>query len=187
MRRLGLSRVADVVMAPLVYPSAWLLRVIRERGVQNFPRCKEALLAMGVFPIRDHYTEPQFNLGATPGAPRKLGGITWNVPEQLAFLGRMSFASELEHVPVRKTSSLEFYVGNGSFGPGDAEYWYQLLRLLKPRRVFEIGSGNSTLMAVKGPSRKRFSPPPLVPIHRLPSRSSWNDHTLSLERPWLLP
>lgn len=149
MRRPGLSRVADVVMAPLVYPSAWLLRVIRERGVQNFPRCKEALLAMGVFPIRDHYTEPQFNLGATPGAPRKLGGITWNVPEQLDFLRRMSFASELEDVPVSKTSRLEFYVGNGSFGPGDAEYWYQLLRLLKPRRVFEIGSGNSTLMAVK--------------------------------------
>src|SRR5947208_1718587 len=95
MRHLGLSRVADVIMAPIVYPSAWVLRVIRERGVQNFPRCKEALLAMGVFPIRDHYTEPQFSLRTVPAVERKLGGIAWNLPEQLALLGLMSYASEL--------------------------------------------------------------------------------------------
>jgi hypothetical protein len=32
---------------------------------------------------------------------------------------------------------------------GDAEYWYQLIRLIKPNRIFEVGSGNSTLMAIK--------------------------------------
>jgi hypothetical protein len=35
------------------------------------------------------------------------------------------------------------------FKSGDAEYWYQLIRAKKPKRIFEIGSGNSTLMAVK--------------------------------------
>jgi len=149
MRRLGLSRVADAFMAPFVYPSAWLLRVIRERGIQNFPRCREALHAMGVFPIRDHYTEPQFNLNGSIPVARTLSGIAWNMPEQLELLGRMSYAAELRDLPRKKPAGLEFYVDNVSFGPGDAEYWYQILRVLKPRRVFEIGSGNSTLMALK--------------------------------------
>lgn len=136
-------------MAPFVYPSAWLLHVIRKRGIQNFPRCREALLAMGVFPIRDHYTEPQFNLSASPPVERKLSGIAWNMPEQLELLRRMSYAAELANLPREKPAGLEFHIDNVSFGPGDAEYWYQLLRVLKPRRVFEIGSGNSTLMAQK--------------------------------------
>jgi len=149
MARLRLSRAADVVLAPFVYPSAWLLRTLRERGVQNFPRCKQALLQMGVFPIRDHYTEPSFQAEPSQNGSRRLAGIAWNLPEQLELLGAMSFASELADIPVEKPAGLGFYIGNQAFGPGDAEYWYQLLRLKKPRRVYEIGSGNSTLLAVK--------------------------------------
>lgn len=149
MARLRLSRAADVILAPLVYPSAWLLRTLRERGVQNFPRCKQALLNVGVFPIRDHYTEPSFNVPPGPNATRALAGISWNLAEQLELLSSMSFAAELLDIPVEKPSGLEFFMGNQAFGPGDAEYWYQLLRLKKPRRVYEIGSGNSTLLAVK--------------------------------------
>jgi predicted O-methyltransferase YrrM len=33
------------------------------------------------------------------------------------------------------------------FTRGDAEFWYQMIRHLKPRRIYEIGSGYSTLMA----------------------------------------
>jgi predicted O-methyltransferase YrrM len=149
MVRLGLSRAADVVMAPLVYPSAWLLRLIRARGVQNFPLCKRALEQIGVFPIRDHYTEPQFSAFGASDAERSLTGIDWNLAGQLALLEQMTFASELESLPREQPGGREFYLGNGAFGPGDAEYWYQLLRLKKPKRVFEIGSGNSTLLAVK--------------------------------------
>ena len=149
MARLRLSRAADVVLEPFVYPSALLLRVLRARGVQNFPRCKQALLKMGVFPIRDHYTEPTFNVPPGPDAARKLAGIDWNASEQLEELARMSYASELADIPVEKPNGHEFFMGNQAFGPGDAEYWYQLLRLKKPRRVYEIGSGNSTLLAVK--------------------------------------
>jgi hypothetical protein len=47
----------------------------------------------------------------------------------------------------------KFYLNNGAFESGDAEYWYQLIRTIKPRRIFEIGSGNSTLMAIKAIDR----------------------------------
>jgi hypothetical protein len=49
----------------------------------------------------------------------------------------------------------EFYYENGSFGPGDAEYWYHIIRQFKPQRIIEIGSGYSTLMAVRAIQRNR--------------------------------
>ena len=46
----------------LVYPAAWTLRRIRLKGVERLPYCKGVLLRMGVFPIVNHYYEPQFDL-----------------------------------------------------------------------------------------------------------------------------
>jgi hypothetical protein len=37
---------------------------------------------------------------------------------------------------------------NDTFKQGDADYWYQIIRKLKPKRIYEIGSGNSTRMAI---------------------------------------
>lgn len=71
-------------------------------------------------------------------------GIDWNIDEQIALLSKMSFAEELAETPLDKPDHLGFYLNNDSFGPGDAEIWYQMIRLKKPRRIFEVGSGNST-------------------------------------------
>jgi predicted O-methyltransferase YrrM len=48
---------------------------------------------------------------------------------------------------LQSAKHLEFYYNNGSFEAGDAEYLYSLIRLVKPKRVVEIGSGYSTLMS----------------------------------------
>ena len=40
-------------------------------------------------------------------------------------------------------------MNNAAFDSGDAEFWYQIIRLKKPRRIFEVGSGHSTLMALQ--------------------------------------
>src|SRR5262249_17075291 len=45
------------------------------------------------------------------------------------------------------TPEFQFYLGNGSFEAVDAEMLFGLIRLLKPRRMYEIGSGFSTLLA----------------------------------------
>ena len=148
----------DVAVAPIVYPAAWLLGKVRAVGVEHMPRCKRALLRMGVFPIRNHYYEPQFDLTKIKrplAQERPLPGIDWNVEEQMTLLHALSYADELADTPFDKPDDLSFYLNNGSFESGDAEFWYQLIRLKKPRRIFEVGSGNSTLAAMQAIRRNQ--------------------------------
>ena len=142
----------DILLAPLVYPSAFLLKMIRMAGVQRMPLCKQALLQVGVFPIRNHYFEPLFDcraLGDTSEQHRNLPGIELNVTGQLDLLESFCFNAELDGIAGSKTDELAYHFNNVAFESGDAEFLYNLIRLKKPARVFEIGSGHSTLMAVK--------------------------------------
>jgi len=153
MKKLNIKKVllADFFLLPLVYISGRVLELVRRVGIQKFPLCRKALLDIGVFPIRDHYFEPQFNFNEIKHSfseDRNLPGINWNIPEQLKMLDKLSFSEELKNTPTEKKNNLEFYLNNDSFLSGDAEYWYQLIRLKKPKRIFEVGSGNSTLMAI---------------------------------------
>lgn len=116
------------------------------------PLCKGALMRVGVFPLRSHYYEPQFDhrKARIPfSQDRSLPGIDWNVAGQLEMLDRFCFSAELASLPKRRMSALEFGLRNGTFEMGDAEFWYQMIRAVKPKRIFEVGSGNSTLMAIK--------------------------------------
>ena len=109
-------------------------------------------MRVGVFPVRNHYYEPQFDmrgLRTLLSDDRTLPGIDWNVGEQLELLGRFTFGAELTNLPPAPTGRREFTFGNGAFESGDAEYLYQMIRLMRPKRFFEVGSGNSTLMALR--------------------------------------
>jgi hypothetical protein len=143
----------DVMLAPLVYPAGLLLKSVRKAGVHKLPLCKSALMRVGVFPIYNHYYEPQFdNRNPKPdfSHERNLPGIDWNILGQLNMLRSFTFSQELYRLPkARCPDPMEFYLSNGAFESGDAEYWYQMIRSIKPKRIFEVGSGNSTLMAVK--------------------------------------
>ncbi|HUB96905.1 MAG TPA: class I SAM-dependent methyltransferase [Stellaceae bacterium] len=145
-------RLADLVLAPLIWPCALLLKLVRTAGVQNLPRCKDVLLRIGVFPVERHYYEPQFD-NRDPRPPfheeRDLPAIDWNEAEQLRLLDSFSCEAELADVPQAGGGGLDFHFNNGSFESGDAEYWYQLIRSVKPKRIIEIGSGNSTRMAIR--------------------------------------
>ena len=143
--------IADIILLPFVYPSAWLLKNVRKAGVDRLRLCKNALFNVGVFPIRNHYIEPQFDMREVRHSfseERLLPGIDWNIQEQLDMLGKFKLSEELKDVPSEKSDDLHFHFNNGAFESGDAEYWYQLIRLIKPKRIFEVGSGNSTLMAI---------------------------------------
>lgn len=58
-----------------------------------------------------------------------------------------------------KPDTLEYHIDNPSFVSGVAEYFYQLLRLIKPKRLFEIGSGNSGPIAIKAIRRDNREDP----------------------------
>lgn len=154
--------VIDILLLPFLYPSAWLLKKIRRVGVHRLPGCKKALIKIGVFPIVNHYYEPQFDYREIKqpfSQDRPLPGIDWNVAEQLRMLASFSFSHELAHVLRETSGTHDYHLDTVLFGSGDAEYWYQLIRSIKPRRVFEVGSGNSTLMAIEAIRKNRGENP----------------------------
>jgi len=116
------------------------------------PLCKRALMHVGVFPITNHYHEPLFDTGILIrplDQNRELPGIDWNTDEQLKLLSSFCFNEEFKGLPIEKVDELTFHINNGFFESGDAEYLYNLIRLKKPAIIIEIGSGHSTLMAIK--------------------------------------
>lgn len=153
---------ADIPLAPVVYLAAILLKGIRRVGIWRVPFCKRALMRIGVFPILNHYYEPLFDsrlLRNPLDQNRDLPGIDWNTDEQLHLLGSFSFNEELKDVPETRIDELTFYMNNGAFESGDAEYLYNLIRLKKPARIVEIGGGYSTLMAIKAIKKNKEDVP----------------------------
>jgi hypothetical protein len=58
------------------------------------------------------------------------------------------FKGEYSAIPKgASTPEFHFYLGNIAFEAVDAEMLFGIIRLLKPRRMYEIGSGFSTLLA----------------------------------------
>ncbi len=143
----------DLVFSLLALPSALVLLAYRMSGSQRLPLTSRLLKKIGLFPIRAHYYEPLFqdSVLRTPlSQDRSLPGIDWNLAAQLTFLDRLTFRSELTQLNWDEPPATPhgFYVNNGSFASGDAEYLYQFLRATKPSRVIEIGSGHSTKVAM---------------------------------------
>jgi len=141
----------DILIIPFVYPASFLLKFIRKVGVHRLPACRNVFLKVGVFPIRNHYYEPQFD-NRNPSQDflkdRNLPGIDWNIEGQIEMLSLFNKSEELVNIPYEKPITNTFYLNNRGFQSGDAECWYQIIRAIKPKRIFEIGSGNSTLMAI---------------------------------------
>ena len=142
----------DLFLALLLIPSGIICKLFRLIGAGRLPVSRMILRKIGVFPIRDHYYEPLFNpahLTAKLNEDRVLPGIFLNESTQLNLLSRMNFSSELIEMDLASKSSKveDFYIENGSFNSGDAEFLYQFIRQKKPNIVVEIGSGNSTKIA----------------------------------------
>lgn len=147
----ALFSLADLVLAPVVYPAGYLLKLIR-RALVYMPLCKRVLLQIGVFPIRDHYYEPLFDgrrLRDPLDQERDLPGLEWNVGEQLGLLRSFGFQEEIKDMAMQKGTDSGIDFDHGPFRSGDSEYWYSLIRYKKPARVFEIGCGHSTLIAMQ--------------------------------------
>ncbi|MHA1381532.1 MAG: class I SAM-dependent methyltransferase [Candidatus Helarchaeota archaeon] len=141
----------DIIFIPYTIFGAYFFRYIRMEQFNGFKISRKILMKVGVFPIIDHYYEPLFNkeyLRYPLREDRNLAGIDFNDEEQLQILSKFNYNDELLKIPVEKTSDkLEYCYNNGSFLSGDAEYLYNMIRLFKPSKIIEVGSGNSTLMA----------------------------------------
>ncbi|QNJ16026.1 methyltransferase domain protein [Synechococcus sp. A18-40] len=107
---------------------------------------------MRIYPITDHYYQPLFvdsRLKNSLRDKRNLPGLDFRIDSQISFLDNLTYTDELLDLQLNKPpiNNLDFFLGNGSFESGDAEFLYQILRFLKPRNLIEIGSGHSTRIA----------------------------------------
>lgn len=140
-------------MTALVLPSALVMYVYRRIGSARLPLSTAILRRVGVFPIRNHYYEPLFDpthLDRPLNAPRHLPGIDFRIQAQLEALKTLSYAKEFEEfLRAQKEipGDISFRLENQSFGPGDADFLFQIIRWQKPGKVIEIGSGSSTKVA----------------------------------------
>jgi hypothetical protein len=142
----------DILLIPFVFAAGFILFIFRRAGAQRLKKCRETLIKIGIFPIRDHYYEPLFNpkeLRYSLRDDRYLPGIDLNIDVQLELLNKLDFNDELLSIPIDKKDELQFYYNNMSFPPGDSEYYYSLIRLFKPKKIIEIGAGYTSLMAIE--------------------------------------
>ncbi|MBN2534389.1 MAG: class I SAM-dependent methyltransferase [Spirochaetales bacterium] len=146
-------KIVDILLLPFVFISALFMLVVRLIGFKNnrLNLCKKTLMTIGVMPVRNHYYEPFFDkrkLKRPLSESRPLPGIDWNIEEQLSLLNQFHYNEEFENIPDDYYDEKSFHFNNDYFESGDAEYWYNLIRLKKPKTIVEIGCGYSTKMAI---------------------------------------
>ncbi|MCC6338265.1 MAG: class I SAM-dependent methyltransferase [Myxococcales bacterium] len=142
--------VLDAATLPATALSAAYLRLLRRFGIGELSRNRDLLKRIGIYPIQAHYYEPLVraeDLRQPLNRPRALPGLDLNTAGQLKVLETFTFGTELLRIPVEQTSPTQFGYSNGTFAFGDAAFYYSMIRARKPRRVIEIGAGNSTLVA----------------------------------------
>lgn len=147
-------KIADVVFfITIIFIGPFLYLYTRFNGFR-LPFSRELLKKIGVYPIKDHFYEPLFKdsrLKKPLNQKRFLPGIKLREKKQLKFLEKLTFSDELINLEwdKPKNDNYDFYLGNGVFESGDAEFLYQIIRHFKPNKIIEIGSGFSTRIASK--------------------------------------
>lgn len=177
----------DLILIPFSYLYLPLLKQFRKFGVQHFPLHKKAFLNTGVFPLQDHYYEPQFKFPKSfnASAKRELY-IDFRIEDQLKELVSLKYADELHGFRKNKqkdqdTLSPSFYLNNEAFGPGDADMYYLMIRNQKPKRVIEIGSGFSTLLALEAVRKNKEEGVETRLVCIEPYETSWLDTCEEIE------
>lgn len=140
---------ADLLATATILLLAPVLKFLGRYRV-SLPRAQRMMDRIGVHVRSSHYYEPTYSDSDLPPETqleRPLPGLDLNAAGQLALLAQFSFQEELRAIPLDKSRPDSFGYRNNMYSVGDAEILYNMIRLMKPERIIEIGSGNSTLMA----------------------------------------
>lgn len=149
MKKIVIALIDSMGIPLTIFCLKWL-RFLRKIGLERMPHSRKQLIQVGVLPVTDHYFEPLFHhnqLNRPLNFSRELSGIDWNNQRQLDLLKNFRYQQELLAIPWSQIKPHAFSYDNNSYRAGDAESLYCMIRHFKPARLYEIGSGNSTLMA----------------------------------------
>jgi hypothetical protein len=155
------TTVHDRLAAALARTGAPFFRFLAHNH-RTMPRYREAADQAG-FQVRSvHYYEPTYPLTHLPAdltSERSLPGLDFNESFQLELLRGCVWREELRTIPLVRTRDTEFAFESQAYGVGDADMLYNVIRLFRPGKLLEIGSGDSTLMAQLAIAANRQSDP----------------------------
>jgi len=138
----------NFLFLPITFFSTLWLKVVKKTGTNFFN--DKIFMKIGLLPLIDHYYNPMINpekyLTKSLREDRVLKGIDFNIEGQLELLEKFNYSNELLQFPLNPTNENEYFYNNGGFESGDSEYLYNTIRYFKPKKIIEIGCGNSTLM-----------------------------------------
>ena len=84
-----------------------------------------------------------------PGPPRATPGIDWRESAQRDLCLDVFAGQSSRSFPEESDDPTEYFVRNGQYPPLDAWALEGMLRLLRPRRMVEVGCGYSTLVSAR--------------------------------------
>ncbi|GAB64078.1 MAG: class I SAM-dependent methyltransferase [Candidatus Jettenia sp.] len=152
-------KIFDIISCLITPFIAFVSSVQTRVGPERFPLTYMIWDIFHVSPIRHHYYQPVFNVRNLPeriwNRENQLPGIDFNIEGQLSLLRSFNYNSELEVIPIEKPKEPLGFFHNNSFGVGDAEILYNMVRHFKTKKVIEIGSGFSTRMMKKALDKNR--------------------------------
>jgi predicted O-methyltransferase YrrM len=124
------------------------------RRLAHDPTYFELWESYGFHVTGSHFYQPIPDTRALPPSlwdrVSALPGIDMREDQQKQLLSDIaaSFKHEYTAIPEgASTQEFQYYLGNAAFEAVDAEMLFGLIRLFKPRRMYEVGSGFSTLLA----------------------------------------
>jgi len=131
--------------------AAIIFKIYKLLGVKNLRLSTKVIKKIGIFPLRDHYYEPQFkndHLRSINEKQRKIDKIFNHKYSDFGILKKLKYSKELINLKLKiKSNNSGFVMDNPFFSAGDADFLYQFIRHTKPKRIIEVGSGYSTLIA----------------------------------------
>lgn len=146
-----LLKIIQFIFSPIFFLTLIIFRVMRLAGYENFKFTKKLFFLSGVLPITDYCYEPfsKEKIKFYKNEKREIKSFDYNIEEQLEMIKNFHYQEELLKLPREKINIHTYFYNNDNFTAGDADYYYSLIRYLKPKRIIEIGSGFSTLLALE--------------------------------------
>jgi len=149
----------DILFSPLTFLSTVWLLIIRRLGLSRMTVSNTIFNNIGLLPIHNHYHHPLINPNKhnlkSLRDERIIGGLDLNINKQKEIILSFNYVDELLKFPPKKSNGNEYYYHNDSFGSGDSEYLYNIIRKFKPNRIIEVGSGFSTKMMLNSINKNK--------------------------------
>jgi predicted O-methyltransferase YrrM len=145
MKKLSL-KIVDLLISIAITFLIPVLKRYRLSG-SSWPRVRRALDKGGLCLIVDHYYEPQFIYNQSDLKKifaNRLLPIDLNIDGQLSFISKLKRTDELLIKFSQFEQAGKLDLSNGTYEAGDAEFLYQFIREVKPKKIIEIGCGNSS-------------------------------------------